>query len=174
MSEKQLINSCLNGNRRAQEELYNLYSRRMMGLCLRYVGDRESARDLLQEGFIKVFTSLHLYSGKGSLEAWIRMVFVNVAIEQLRKKDIVRDAMDLDSINELTEDETAVSKLSAEMIMDMVRQLPSGFRIIFNLYAVEGYSHKEIGDMLQISEGTSRSQYARARQLLMKKIKQLF
>jgi RNA polymerase sigma-70 factor (ECF subfamily) len=142
----------------------------MMGLCLRYVGDRETARDLLQDGFVKVFTSLNMYSGTGSFEAWIRMIFVNMAIEYLRKKDILQDTVDLENIRNLTEEETAVSKLTAEMIMELVQQLPDGFRTIFNLYAIEGYSHKEIGDKLHISETTSRSQYARARQWLRRAI----
>ena len=170
MTEKQLIKSCLNGDRRAQAELYNLYSRRMMGICLRYVGDRETARDLLQDGFIKVFTSMHLYAGAGPFAAWMRMIFVNCAIEHLRKKDILRDSADLDSIGELRDEETVLSRLSAESIMRLVQRLPSGFRTVFNMYAVEGYSHKEIGDMLHITESTSRSQYARARQWLQEQI----
>ncbi|MDR0796316.1 MAG: RNA polymerase sigma factor [Tannerella sp.] len=172
MTEKQLIEGCLNGNRSAQEEIYNLYSRRMMGLCLRYVGDRETARDLLQDGFIKVFTSLHTFAGTGPLEAWMRVIFVNIAIEHLRKRDILRDTTDLDSIQETTVDETAISKLSAEMIMELVQKLPSGFRTVFNLYAMEGHSHKEIGEMLHIQEGTSRSQYARAKHWLREQIEE--
>jgi len=172
MSEKQLIEGCLNGDRRAQEELYNLYARKMMGLCLRYVGDRETARDMLQDGFVKVFTSLHLYSGAGQFEAWMRRVFVNCTIEHVRKKDFLRDASDLESIKELAEEETAVSKLEADRIMELVQKLPSGSRTIFNLYAIEGYSHKEIGEVLHISEGTSRSQYTRARQWLQEQIGQ--
>ena len=170
MSEKQLIEGCLNGNRKAQEELYRLYSGKMMGLCLRYVGDRETARDLLQDGFVKVFTSLNMYSGTGAFEAWIRMIFVNVAIEHLRKKDFLNGTIDLDNMNVITEDNTTISTLSAIMIMELVYQLPEGFRTIFNLYAIEGYSHKEIADKLNISESTSRSQYARAKQWLRKRI----
>ena len=170
MSEKQLIEGCLNGKRSDQEELYNLYSSKMMGLCMRYAGDRETARDLLQDGFVKVFTSLHLYSGTGALETWMRTIFTNVAIEHLRKKDFLHDTMDLDSIQAFAEDDTTASKLSAKMIMELVQQLPDGFRAIFNLYAIEGYSHREIADKLHISEGTSRSQYARARQLLKERM----
>jgi len=172
MSEKQLIEGCLKGNRMAQEELYNLYSRRMMGVCMRYVSDRETARDLLQDGFVKLFTSLHLFAGTGPFEAWMRMIFVNVAIEHLRKKDILRDTATLESVPETTVDETVVSSLTAQTIMELVKSLPSGYRTIFNMYAVEGYSHKEIGEQLNISEATSRSQYARARQWLKEKIEQ--
>jgi RNA polymerase sigma-70 factor (ECF subfamily) len=173
MNEKQLIKSCLNGDRCAQEELYNLYARKMMGLCLRYVGDRETARDLLQDGFIKVFTTMHLYSGTGTFESWVRMVFINCLIAYVRKKDVLRDSVDLGGINEWAEEETAVAKLSAERIFELVQQLPSGFRSVFNLYAVEGYSHREIGKMLDITESTSRSQYTRARQWLQAQIKQM-
>ena len=173
MNEKQLIDGCLNGNRRSQEELYNLYSRKMMGLCMRYVNDRETARDLLQDGFVKVFTSLNMYSGTGAFEAWMRMIFTNVAIEHLRKKDLLHDTIELDSIQASADDNSTISTLSAEMIMELVQLLPDGFRIIFNLYAIEGYSHKEIADKLNISEGTSRSQYARARQWLKKRMEDL-
>jgi RNA polymerase sigma-70 factor (ECF subfamily) len=173
MSEKQLIKGCLNGDRSAQEELYNLYSRKMMGLCMRYVGDRETARDLLQDGFIKVFTSLKFFSGTGSFESWMRKIFVNVTMEHFRKKDFLYDTVDLDSVQFSTDDNSTVSRLSAEMIMELVQQLPEGFRTVFNLFAVEGYSHKEIGEMLQISEVTSRSQYARARQWLQKRMKEI-
>jgi RNA polymerase sigma-70 factor (ECF subfamily) len=170
MNEKQLIEGCLNGDRKAQEELYFVYSRKMMGLCLRYVGNRETARDILQDGFVKVFTSIGSYSGTGPFDAWIRMIFVNAAIEHLRKRDYLYDTVDLDNIKTVTEDDTTLSKISAEMIMEIIQQLPEGYRTIFNLYAIEGYSHKEIGDMLHILESTSRSQYARARQLLQKQI----
>ena len=173
MSEKQLIKGCLNGDRRAQEELYNLYSRKMMGLCMRYVSNRETARDLLQDGFIKVFTSLNLYSGAGSFESWMRKIFINVAIEHLRKKDFLYASMDLESIQSSIEDNSTVSRLSAAMIMELIQQLPEGFRTVFNLFAIEGYSHKEIGEMLQISEATSRSQYARAKQSLQKRMKDI-
>jgi len=172
MSEKQLIEGCLNGNRSAQEELYNLYSRKMMGLCMRYVGDRETARDLMQDGFVKVFTSLNLYSGTGPFEAWMRKIFVNVAIEHLRKKDFLYDTIELENIHDYMEDDSTVSRLSAEVIMELMQQLPDGFRSIFNLFAIEGYSHKEIGDKLHISEATSRSQYARARQWLRKRMEE--
>lgn len=173
MSEEQLIKGCLNGDRKAQEELYFLYSRKMMGLCLRYVGNKETARDLLQDGFVKVFTSLDMYSGTGSFEAWMRKIFVNVTMEHLRKKDFLYDTVDLDNIMTSTDDDSIVSKLSAEMIMDLIQQLSDGYRSIFNLYAVEGYSHKEIGEQLNISEATSRSQYARARQWLMKRMEEI-
>ena len=172
MNEAQLISGCLHGDRKAQKELYDLYSRKMMGVCLRYVGDRETAHDLLQEGFVKVFTSMHSYTGMGAFEGWMRMIFVNGALEYLRKTDILRDSVDIEYLNEqVDENETAVSKLSAKELMDVIGQLPDGFRAVFNLYAIEGYSHKEIAELLHITESTSRSQYLRARQWLQERIK---
>lgn len=172
MNEAQLIAGCLNGDRRAQKELYDSYSRKMMGVCLRYVSDRETARDLLQEGFVKIFTSMHSYAGTGSLEGWMRMIFVNGALEYLRKTDILRNSADIGSVNEqLGEDENVISKLSAEELMNLIGKLPDGFRTVFNLYAIEGYSHKEIAEMLHITESTSRSQYVRARQWLQEQLK---
>jgi RNA polymerase sigma-70 factor (ECF subfamily) len=143
----------------------------MMGVCLRYVGDRETARDLLQDGFIRVYTSLHTYTGAGALEGWIRMVFVNGALEYLRKRDILRDSTDIANMYEVLEDrETALSNISAEELMAVVQSLPDGFKAVFNLYAIEGYSHREIAGMLHITESTSRSQYVRARKWLQERI----
>jgi len=175
MDEQQLIEGCKKGNRKAQKELYETYSRKMMGVCLRYVNDRETARDLLQDGFVRVFTSLASYSGIGSFEGWMRKIFVNSALEYLRKSDVLRDAADLDNTAELVgPNSSVISQMSAAELMQIVNELPTGFRTVFNLFAIEGYSHKEIGDMLQITESTSRSQYTRAKQLLQRKINELY
>ena len=175
MSEEELIAGCRKGDRRAQRELYDTYSRKMMGVCLRYVSDRETARDLLQDGFVKVFTSLDTFAGAGSFEGWIRRIFVNCALEYLRKSDVLRESTDLDSTAELTQpEESVLSAISASELMNLVRSLPAGFRAVFNLFAIEGYSHREIAGLLHITESTSRSQYTRAKQLLQKKIKALY
>ncbi|EJX01551.1 RNA polymerase ECF-type sigma factor [gut metagenome] len=175
MSEQQLIEGCQRGDRRAQKELYELYSRKMMGVCLRYVNDRETARDLLQDGFVKIFTSIGSYSGIGSFEGWMRKIFVNCALEYLRKSDVLKEATDLDNTAELIDtDSSAISDISAAELMNMVKELPAGFRTVFNLFAIEGYSHKEISEMLNITDSTSRSQYTRAKQLLQKKINSLY
>lgn len=175
MSEQQLIEGCQRGDRRAQKELYELYSRKMMGVCLRYVNDRETARDLLQDGFVKIFTSIGSFSGIGSFEGWMRKIFVNCALEYLRKSDVLREATDLDNTAELVNaDSSAISDISAAELMNMVKELPAGFRTVFNLFAIEGYSHKEIAEMLDITDSTSRSQYTRAKQLLQKKINSLY
>lgn len=175
MNEQQLIEGCKKGDRRAQKELYDTYSRKMMGVCLRYVNDRETARDILQEGFVRVFTALHSYSGIGSFEGWMRKIFVNSALEYLRRSDVLREATDWDHTAEQPHTEsTVIDRLSAAELMEVVNSLPTGFRTVFNLFAVEGYSHKEIGEMLAITESTSRSQYSRAKQLLQRKINKLY
>lgn len=175
MNEEQLIKGCRKGNRLAQKELYDMFSRKMMGVCLRYANDREMARDLLQDGFVKVFVNIDSYSGTGSFEGWMRRIFVNCALESLRKSDVLREATDLDNSSELIDpDASAVEHLSAQELMALIQKLPPGFKTVFNLFAIEGYSHKEIGEMLNITESTSRSQYTRARQLLQKSIKSLY
>ena len=171
MDEKQLIDGCVKSDRRAQKALYDKYSRRMMAVCLRYVKDTEDARDLLQEGFIKLYTNINKYSGEGSFDGWVRKIFVNSALERLRHNDILKNADDIDDVNyaDMPDDESA-SEISSDDIMKYVRSLPDGFRTVFNLFAIEGYSHKEIGEKLNISESTSRSQYMRARKILQKMI----
>lgn len=147
----------------------------MLAVCLRYVNDKETARDLMQDGFIKVFTSIDTYTGSGAFEGWLRKIFVNCALEYLRRSDVLRESTDLDSTAELVQpDSNAISDLSAAELMQLVRDLPAGFRTVFNMFAVEGYSHKEISEVLGITESTSRSQYTRAKQWLQKKIKELY
>lgn len=175
MNEQQLIEGCRRGERVAQKELYEMYSRKMMGVCLRYVSDRETARDLLQDGFVKVLTNIDSYSGVGSFEGWMRKIFVNCALEYLRKSDVLREAADLDNTSELVHpDSSAISDLSAAELMKLVQELPVGFRTVFNMFAIEGYSHKEISEMINITESTSRSQFTRARQMLQRRIKTLY
>lgn len=175
MNEQQLIEGCRKGNRLAQKELYDTYSRKMMGVCLRYANDRETARDLLQDGFVKIYTSIDSYTGSGSFEGWMRKIFVNCALEYLRKSDVLREAVDLDNTAELTNpDSSVVSTMSANELMELICELPTGFRTVFNLFAIEGFSHKEIGELLNITESTSRSQYTRAKQLLQRKINALY
>ncbi len=173
MDERQLIEGCKNGDRRAQKALYDKYSRRMMAVCLRYVKDMEDARDLLQEGFIKLFTNIHQYTGEGNFEGWVRRIFINNTLEFLRQQDILKNAGDIDDADYLNiPDESTLSQMSANDIMVYVRSLPDGFRTVFNMFAIEGYSHKEIGEILNITESTSRSQYMRARKILQKMILQ--
>jgi RNA polymerase sigma-70 factor (ECF subfamily) len=147
----------------------------MMGVCLRYTNDRETARDLLQDGFVKVYSSIDSYTGVGSFEGWMRKIFVNCALEYLRKSDVLREAIDLDNTAELANsDSSVVSDMSASELLTLIGELPTGFRTVFNLFAIEGFSHKEIGELLNITESTSRSQYTRAKQLLQRKIQTLY
>lgn len=171
LEEQHLVKECINGERKAQKALYDMYSRQMMSLCLRYTKDKETAHDLLQEGFLLVFSNIDKFKGDGMLEAWIRKIFVNCALDYLRKYDILKETVDIDDdkISEIV-DESTISQISATELMDCIKSLPEGFRTVFNLYAVEGYSHKEIGEMHGISENTSRSQYMRARHKLRKMI----
>jgi RNA polymerase sigma-70 factor (ECF subfamily) len=174
MNEQQLIDGCRKGERLAQKELYDKYSRKMMGVCLRYVNDRETARDVLQDGFVKVFSNISAFTGEGSFEGWMRKIFVNSALEYLRRTDVLRDAVALDDTFELADpDHSALSAITANELLEMVQSLSSGFRTVFNLFAIEGYSHKEVSEMLGITESTSRSQYTRAKQLLQRKINEL-
>nr|WP_262920349.1 RNA polymerase sigma factor [Parabacteroides sp. FAFU027] len=175
INEKQLIESCIKGDRKAQKELYDTYARKMMSVCFRYAGEYELAKDLLQEGFIRVFSNLNAYQFIGSFEGWVRKIFVNTSLEYLRRNDLLREALDIDtniSVNVKTEN-TVIEELSAEDLMKIISELPPGFRTVFNMYAIEGYSHKEIADILGITESTSRSQLTRARMLLQKRINEL-
>ena len=175
MDELQLIEGCRKGDRRAQKALYETFSRKMMSVCLRYVSDWETARDLLQEGFVKVFTHIDSYTGNGSFEGWIRKIFVNSALEYLRHADVLRESTDLDQTAEMAQtDSSPLSDISAAELMQLVQSLPAGFRAIFNRVAIEGYSHKESSERLHITESTSRSQYTRAKQLLQRKVNALY
>lgn len=165
-----LIKGCMRNDRQAQYQLYNMLSAKMFAVCLRYSNDRESAEDLLQEGFIKVFNNIDKYRGDGSFEGWVRRIFVNTAVEHFRKNSRMLPVVNLDAVAFTLEYEAPTHHLHVEDLMRFVQQLSTGYRTIFNLYVIEGFSHKEISEMLKISEGTSKSQLARARYLLQKMI----
>lgn len=168
MDSQQLVKDCLKGKAEAQQRLYHLYAEKMMGVCYRYTKSVQDAEDVLQEGFIKVYRNLHQYKADGELGAWIRRIMVNTAINYLKKHS--RYQVDLsftDTALHPVTDENPEYQLNAKELAEQVRQLPTGYQTIFNLHAVEGYSHVEIGTLLGIHEGTSRSQYARARALLI-------
>ncbi len=174
MTEKELIDNCRKNNPIAQRALYDKYARKMMAVCLRYVRDYDTAQDLMQEGFIKVFTAIDSYTGNGSFEGWIRRIFINTALEYLRRNDILRETVDIDDSEPMQEiDYSTVEQMSADELMELVAELPTGFRTVFNLFVVEGYNHKEIGEMLGITESTSRSQLTRAKKWLQKRISEL-
>lgn len=172
LNEQNLITLCRKGDRSAQKALYDSLASKMLAVCMRYMGERELALDTLQEGFITLFSKLDSYSGEGSFEGWARKIFVNTALMSLRKNDVLKQADDIETAwNVSSEDTTAIQKISYKELIRMIGELPPGFRTVFNMYVIEGYSHKEIGEALGISEVTSRSQLQRARTILQNKIK---
>ncbi len=170
---KDVIQSCIAGRRASQELLYQYFAPRMFGICLRYGHDYPTAEDLLQEGFIKVFNKLDRYRYEGSFEGWMKRIFINTAIEHYRKANNRKFFVEIDQATELTLNSVALDNLATQDLLKVVQKLPDGYRTVFNLYAIEGFNHKEIGQMLGISEGTSKSQLARARATLQKNIKSL-
>ncbi len=166
-SEKEIVTGCQQGDRRFQEMLYRRYAQKMYGICMSYAGNRDFAQDMLQESFIKVFRAIHAYNNTGSLEGWVRRVVVNTAIDLLRQQTGIKKL-----INEKPQDEATISENEAipsiglGEVLQFIKRLPEGARVIFNLFAVEGYTHKEIAKQLNISIGTSKSQYNRARNML--------
>lgn len=161
--EHNLINACINKERWAQQQLYQEYYGKMMGVCLRYANNNEDARDILHEGFIKVFRNLHRYKPGTSLGAWIRRIMINTSIDYYRKS-IRRRTEDIEQAQHHSSHEVdAISRCSADEIMESVQKLSPAYRAVFNLYAIEGYPHKEIANKLGISESTSRSNLVKAR-----------
>lgn len=175
VDEQGIIAGCLNGELWAQKKLYELHAPTMMSVCVRYVTDRETAKDVLQDGFIKLFTKIETFSGTGSFAGWVRRIFVTTALEYLRKNDALKQSISIDEYNEYTEmsDISVIEQISADDLMKIIGELPNGYRTVFNLYVVEGYSHAEIAVMLNIGENTSRSQFMRARKLLQQKVHDL-
>lgn len=176
-----IIEGCLRNNRRSQEELFRLYYGKMLAVCLRYTNDRDTAQEVLQEGFIKIFDKLGAFDYKGSFEGWIRRIVANTAIDAIRrsKKDPFLSDNDNDfklgSEDKVVEQEEMEMKdLKAEIAMEAIQQLSPAYRAVFNLYVLEDYSHKEISELLGISEGTSKSNLAKARMNLQKLLNERF
>lgn len=173
--ETEWIEGAKRGERRSQKAIYDLLSAKMYAVCLRYMGDRDAAEDILQDGFVTLFTKLDSYSGEGSFEGWARKIFVNTALMSLRKKDALKNTEDVDAARQIASDEpTPVQQIAHDELLKMIAALPPGFRTVFNMYVIEGFSHKEIAGALGISETTSRSQLQRARTLLQSKIKERY
>ena len=169
----QLIEACRKGDRAAQRALYDRLAPRMFPVCIRYIGDRSLAEDTLQDGFVTLFTRLDSYKGEGSFEGWARRIFVTTALMSLRKKDALKMSDELEAARGVPAGlATQMENLGYKELMELITALPAGFRTVFNMYAIEGYSHKEIGETLGISEVTSRSQFSRARALLQSKIRE--
>jgi RNA polymerase sigma factor (sigma-70 family) len=169
---KKIIDGCLEGNRRDQELLYRRHAPKLYGVCLQYSGNDEEARDILQEGFIKIFENLESYKHQGSFEGWMRRITVNTALEKFRSRNTLYRVDDIDQITEpdAEPDNEDYAGLEANDLLSIIRELPPKYRIIFNLFAIEGYSHKEISKMVNISEGTSKSNLSRARAILQRRV----
>ncbi|MBO7641246.1 MAG: sigma-70 family RNA polymerase sigma factor [Bacteroidales bacterium] len=173
-SERELLEACKRGDRTAQKKLYDSLAAKMFAICLRYMGQRDAAEDVLQEGFITLFSRLDSYSGEGSFEGWARKIFVNTALMELRKKDALKMSEDLETAWNVSSDGVSqVQSVGYHELLKLIASLPPGYRTVFNLSVIEGYSHKEIAQTLGITEVTSRSQLQRARVMLQEKIKKL-
>jgi len=172
-TEEEILQGCRNLNSRYQELLYQRYSPKMFAICLSYAKDHSSAEDMMQDGFIKVYNNVQNFRGEGSFEGWMRRIFVNTAIEHYRKAVPMYPLLDVKGTDKNIVEDNGLEKMSAQEIMDLIQKLAPGYKTVFNLYVIEGYSHREIGELLQISEGTSKSQLSRARSLLQEMILKL-
>ncbi|HYK55663.1 MAG TPA: RNA polymerase sigma factor [Flavisolibacter sp.] len=167
MTEEAILQGCLKNNAAAQKALYEKYSAKMLVVCYRYAHNREDAEDMLQEGLIKVFSQIHTFENRGALEGWIRRIVVHTCINILKKNKRFNESVDLIHASSLQVREEAIpSIIQAKEVVECIRMLPIGYRTVLNLYAIEGFSHKEISNMLDIEESTSRSQYTRAKAML--------
>lgn len=167
MTEEAILQGCLKNNAAAQKELYYKYSSKMLAVCYRYAHNREDAEDMLQEGFIKVFSQIHTFENRGALEGWIRRIVVHTCINVLKKNKRFNESVDLiHATGAQVREESIPSIIQAKEVVECIRLLPVGYKTVLNLYAIEGFSHKEIAGMLDIEESTSRSQYTRAKAML--------
>ena len=169
-NEKEVIEGCCKGDRKSQRELYEQFSRGMLVVCLRYCKNQLEAEDILQESFIKVFENIKKFRRESSLAYWIKRIIVNTALNHQRGKLYLFPMVDIEQTNEVSDKDLTISGFQFEELLEMIMELPTGCQVIFNLYAIEGYKHHEIAKKLEISEGTSKSQYSRARKLLMERI----
>ena len=169
-SEKELVEGCAKGERSAQKALYDRYCRKMMVMCQRYAKSTQEAEDILQEGFIKVFASIKSFRGESQLSTWITRIIINTALNTQRQKLYLFPMVDVAHVSIREEEEVSLSSFHFSELISIVQALPDGCRIVFNLFAIEGFSHKEIAEMVGISEGTSKSQYSRAKSLLRSKL----
>lgn len=169
LSENELIEGCRKGNRASQKALYERYCRKMLVVCMRYSKTTAEAEDILQEGFVKVFNGLKEFRQESKLETWITRIMVNTALNVQRRKLYLYPMVDVEDVT-LPDVELSVSGINFRQLLEMIQTLPHGCQIVFNLFAIEGFSHKEIAEQLGISEGTSKSQFARARSLMQAKL----
>jgi RNA polymerase sigma-70 factor (ECF subfamily) len=171
---KEIIKGCIKGKADAQKQLFKLYHRKLFGVCLRYAKDYYEAEDIAQEGFVKIFKNISKLKGIESLEGWMKKIMINTALEKYRKTDKLYLVSDYVHYEDSFEYDRTMSDISSKELMDIINELSPQYKMIFNLYAIEGYTHVEISKMLGISEGTSKSNLSRARQILQEKVKKQF
>ena len=169
-----IISECIAGNQKALAKLYQHFAPKMFGVCLRYAKDSTEAEDSLQEGFIRVFNNLKNFRHDGSLEGWIRRIMVNVSLEKLRRQNLLYPVEDVAIYDSPNFSDDIIARISADDLLKLVQQLPPRYRLVFNLYVIEGFSHQEIAKEMSITEGTSKSNLSRARDILKKKVYQKF
>lgn len=173
LSDKELISGCLKNDHKSQKALFDKYVNSMKTLCLRYLGNEDDAEDVLQEGFILMYTKLEKFKFKGSFEGWLRKIMINIALRHLsRRKAIQTESID-DAYYIFDKDSDIISDLSQKELLELLLKLPNGYRVVFNMYVLEGYNHKEISEKLNIGESTSRSQLAKAKNTLRKLIAEI-
>ncbi|MFA6403676.1 MAG: sigma-70 family RNA polymerase sigma factor [Salinivirgaceae bacterium] len=169
-----LIKECKKNRPEAQRKLYEQFSGKMFGVCLRYSKDYTEAEDILQDGFIKVFTKISQFDFKGSFEGWVRRIMVNCALERYRKHNLLYSVSEIREYDTKLAYDDVMSEISRKELMSLIQELSPQYKMVFNLYAIEGFSHQEIGEKLRISEGTSKSNLSRARAILQEKVKELY
>lgn len=165
-----LIDECKSGKRAAQGELYRMFSPKLFGVSLRYSRDVTEAEDTLHEAFVKIFEKIRQYSGKGSFEGWIKRIVVNIALEKYRTRYRMQTVEDITIYESQSAGDDIYDKLSVAQLLMLIKELPPRYKMVFNMYAIDGYSHKEIADVMGISEGTSKSNLSRARKILQDKV----
>mgnify|MGYP003456241682 FL=1 len=172
--EQELIAACVRQDRSAQRKMYERYSSRMFAVCMRYAQNVEVAKDILQDGFVTLFSKIGEYKNEGSFEGWMRRIFVNTALMQLRKRDVLKGSEDVTEAKwDIPVEDNVFDKIDGQKVMKLISEMPIGFRTVFNLYVLDGFSHQEIARQLNISEGASRSQLSRGRCWLQERINKL-
>lgn len=171
---KSIISDCIAGSQKAQARLYHHFAPKMFGVCLRYAKDATEAEDNLQEGFIKVFANLKSFRQDGSFEGWVRRIMINVSLEKLRKQHLLYPVEDVAIYDTVNFSDDVVARMAADDLLKLIQQLPPRYRLVFNLYVIDGMSHHEIAKEMSITEGTSKSNLARAREILKKKVQKNF
>ncbi len=174
MDEKTLITGCVKGDAKAQKALFDKYASKMMVVCMRYFPNKMEAEDILQDGFVKIYQKIDHYKHDGSFEGWLRRIFANTALDEIRRRKTNIEEQDVSEFSyKITNNETTDGDLQADDLLKMVQALPDGYRIVFNMFAIEGYSHKEIAEKLGISENTSKSQFFRAKAFLRTQLEKI-